>query len=184
MRTLRARMPAMTVSTMIRPAQRLAPGAEATSQCQMLRPHLDSSFFCACPYRKTGFHFSGTCAGGSQARHGPRRFRRDDVPCEAEACQQADRPEHRIELPCATALHRGLWVGVMIVVPSLAVREIPNEEIVSAVVVGFVATVAPEMRSRIDEGGDVPDVDGSGRNAPDEHARGNLRSRLRVHARK
>src|SRR5262245_27433798 len=121
--------------------------------------------------------FPGTCAGGSQARRGPRRFGHDDAPCEAEPRQEADRPEHRIELPDAAALHRGLRVGVMIIVPSLAVREIPDEEIVSAVVVGVVAAIAPQMRSRIDEGRDVPDVDRSRRNAPDEHARGKLRSR-------
>src|SRR5262245_36246354 len=84
--------------------------AEPARQFQMLRMHLD--------------------ANGSQARRGPRRFGHDDVPCEAESRQEADRPEHRIELPCATALHRSLRVGVMIVVPSLAVREIPDEEIV------------------------------------------------------
>src|SRR5262245_64346408 len=72
----------------------------------------------------------------------------------------------------------------MIVVPSFTVRKVADEEIVSAVVVGLVAAIAPQMRSRIDEGGDVPDVDRSRRNTPDEHAGGKLRSRWRAHARK
>src|SRR6185436_445980 len=99
MRTLRARMPAMTVSTAHGCFRRVesAPGAEATPQFQMLRAHVD--------------------ANGSRARHGPRRFGHDDVPCEAESCQQADYPEHRVELPRAPALHRGLRIGVMSVVP-------------------------------------------------------------------
>src|SRR6478736_10330834 len=138
MRTLRVRMPAMTVSTAHGCVRRveLAPSAEATGQFQMLRAHLD--------------------ANGSRAGHGPRRFGHNDVPCEAESCQQADHPEHRVELPRAAALHRGLRIGVMIVVPSFAVREIPDEEIVSAVVVGFVAAIAPQMRSRIHEARATP----------------------------
>src|ERR1044072_9130929 len=105
MRTLRSRMPAMTVSTAHGCFRRVesAPGAEATPQFQMHRAHLDAS--------------------GVRARHGPTRFGHGGGPCEAEACQQADHPEPRVEFPRAAALHRGLRIGVMIVVPSFAVRE-------------------------------------------------------------
>src|SRR3954469_611129 len=90
-----ARMRAMTASTAHGCVRRieLAPSAEPTGQFQMLRAHLE--------------------ANGSRARLGPRRFGRDDVPCEPESCQQADHPEHRVELPRAAALHCGLRIGVM-----------------------------------------------------------------------
>ena len=49
------------------------------------------------------------------------------------------------------AVHGRLRIGVMIVVPSFAVREISHEEIVSAAIVGLIAAITPQMRNRINE---------------------------------
>src|SRR3954452_1244309 len=71
--------------------------------------------------------------------------RYDDVPCKACPFEQADEEPGDVELPPAPAVAGRTRIGVMIVVPALAGREYPDEDVVLAVVVGVIAAVAPQM---------------------------------------
>src|SRR6476646_4083573 len=71
--------------------------------------------------------------------------RHDDVPCKTCPFEQADEEPGDVELPPAPAVAGGTRIGVMIVVPALAGREYPDEDVVLAVVVGLIAPVAPQM---------------------------------------
>src|SRR5947209_3482944 len=68
------------------------------------------------------------------------------------------------------AVAGGSWVGVVVVVPALAVGDQGHEPVVAATLPSCVALVAPEMGRGVHRPGDVPDQDRSHENAPDQQA--------------
>src|SRR6266481_2976869 len=69
---------------------------------------------------------------------------------------------------------RGTRIGVMVVVPTLAVAEESDNHIVAAGFVGVVGAVAPQMGHRIDRPGNVPHQHGADEDAPDQHTEAKL----------
>ena len=64
---------------------------------------------------------------------------------------------------------------MMVVVPSFAVGEEPDDQVVAAGVVGIEVAVAPEVRDRVHRPGDVPHHDGANEHAPDQQAEAELK---------
>ena len=98
----------------------------------------------------------------------------DDVPGEAEFFQGADRVVGEIEFPPFVAVAGHALVGVVVVVPAFAPAEQADPPEVLAVVGGFVVAVAPDVRRRVDEPGDVVDPDHADEHAPDDERPGGV----------
>ncbi len=70
---------------------------------------------------------------------------------------QSDDPQHsnhqirQVKLPPAMTVNGGNRIGVVIVVPALAMRQKPNDQIIAAVLFGVVIAVTPKVRYRVIE---------------------------------
>src|SRR5262249_36296033 len=81
------------------------------------------------------------------------RIGHHDFPRQPQLFQQADRQIGAVELPPAVTVLGGARIGVMVVVPALAVAEDSDKEIVAAALVGGIVAIAPEMGDRVDRPG-------------------------------
>src|SRR5437867_1120010 len=74
------------------------------------------------------------------------------------------------------AVGSAAWVRVVIVVPTLAVSGQRHQPIVPAFIIGWVISIAPAVRHRIDGPGDVPHVDGPDNHTPHQNAQSELQA--------
>ena len=89
---------------------------------------------------------------------------------EAEERQELDVHPADVELEPAVRELRAVRIGVMVVMPAFTVRKDTDEDIVSAVFVGLIVPVAPQMGDGIHRPGLVPDEHGAHEHAPDQNA--------------
>ncbi len=71
------------------------------------------------------------------------RARRNDIAGETDEGQKPDCQPGVVDLPPAMAMPRRTRIGVVVIVPAFAVGDQPDDEVVAAVLVGFVVAVAP-----------------------------------------
>src|SRR5690348_6390255 len=95
---------------------------------------------------------------------------RNNSPGKAKRVEEADGQPRRIQFPPPMTETSGARVRMMIVVPSLAVAEQTDKDVVSAGIFGLVVSISPKMGHRIDRPGDVPHEDRPNKYTPDQHA--------------
>ena len=92
----------------------------------------------------------------------------DQVPGQAHAGQDVDEPPGWIEFKPAMAVLSATLVGMVVVVPTFAERQVGDPPGVGAVVSGFVVAIPPFVADRIDGPGDMQGEDGPGDHSPGE----------------
>src|SRR4029077_4392487 len=102
------------------------------------------------------------------------RARGDDVAGKAKGAEEADRLIGDVQFPPAMTVAHRAGIRLVVVMPSLAIADDADEEVVPALFVGGIAAIAPEMRHRVDRPGDMPDQDSAQEHAPDQQARAEL----------
>src|SRR5215217_1144918 len=98
-----------------------------------------------------------------------------DVPGKTERLKQPDRKPSEVELPPGVTVPRRIWIGVMVIVPTLAARKKADDRIVAAQVARLVATITPEVADRVDRPRYMPDEYYPQGAEPDQDARTKLR---------
>jgi len=91
-----------------------------------------------------------------------------DVPGKAAQAQGGDSVPVGVELVPGQAVAGGLWVGVVVVVPTLTEGEEGYPEAVTGGVGGGEASGAPHVGGGVDEPGGVEAEDGAEEDAPEE----------------
>src|ERR1700674_3123081 len=114
--------------------------------------------------------FSGSCA----ARRGQPRRRQRHPGRQSKHFQEADDRVGRVELPPAMAEARRARIRVVVVVPTLAVGEVAEDEVVAAALVGLVVAIAEAVGHRVHGPGRVPLHHGAHEHAPHEAAEAEL----------
>src|SRR5450631_2288099 len=84
--------------------------------------------------------------------------------------QEANGEPGVVDFPPAMAVSRRARIGMMVIMPALAVGNEADNEVVAAVLVGLVVPVTPQMRHRIDGPGDMPDQHGADDDAEQQNA--------------
>src|SRR5580658_7516366 len=94
------------------------------------------------------------CSGHSDLRYQPHGH------------QEPDGEPGHVDLPPFVPVARRMGIGMMIVVPALAVADEGDKRIVAAIVGRFVIAVPPQMRDRVDRPGKMAMHDGAHDRAP------------------
>jgi len=68
------------------------------------------------------------------------------IPNQSDDPQHSDDEIRQVEFPPAMTVNGGHWIGVMIVVPALAMCQKPNEQMIAAVLFRVVITVTQTVR--------------------------------------
>ncbi len=101
----------------------------------------------------------------------------NDSPNQADQRQSAKSNVGDIEFPPPTKAVRGTaGVGMVVVVPAVAIRREGEQPVVTAVLVGVVVPIAPHVAQRIYSPGNMPGIDGSINNAEKQQAQPELDS--------
>src|SRR5262249_11141878 len=97
-----------------------------------------------------------------------------DIGGQAQGGQREDGQIGDIQLPPAVAVRGRALVGVVVVVPALAVGDERNEPVVAAVLSGVVRLVSEQVAEGVHAPGDVPDQHSTDNDAPDDNGGGEL----------
>src|SRR3990172_5318554 len=121
---------------------------------------------------------SGSVGGDVSAVTGgqpaDRRCRGDVRTGHGDVTRETDQPEITddeigcVQLPPAVAVFRRPRIGMVVVVPALAIADDADEKVVLASLVSCVIAIAPPVRHRIDRPCLMPDHDGAYKHAPDQ----------------
>src|SRR5580700_8024781 len=126
------------------------------------------------PRRAWQYLLAGQQLIGAAAVHWRLQSRHSDLCCQPYGRQEPDGEPSHVDLPPFVAVARRMGVGMMIVVPALAITDEGDKRIVAAIVGRFVIAIPPQMRDRIDCPGEMAMHDGAHDHAPEPQAKTEL----------
>src|SRR6202035_3629810 len=108
-----------------------------------------------------GHELSGAAAARQRLRS-----RHSDLRCQPYGHQEPYGEPSHVDFPPFVPVARRLGIGMMIVMPALAIADEGDKGVVAAIIRRFVIAVSPQMRDRIDCPGEMAMHDGPYDHAP------------------